>query len=118
MQFFGLFHFLGLAGVLFVLGVFGVLWRKNAIIILMSIELMLTGANLAFVTFSRFMAGHSGYLAMQDLVVQDLSMQGHMFAFMVMVVAACEVAVGLAIIVVIFRNKKTIDIDDMNLLKG
>jgi NADH-quinone oxidoreductase subunit K len=105
----GLFQYLTLAGVLFMLGVIGVLWRKNAIIIFMSVELMLNAANLAFVTFSRFMASHpDGYVAMQ----------GHMFAFMSMVVAACEVAVGLAIIVVIFRNKKTIDVDDMNLLKG
>jgi len=108
MHYFGLFHFLSLAGILFALGVFGVLWRKNSIIILMSIELMLNAANITFVSFFRFMASHSSYHAMQ----------GHMFAFMVMVVAACEVAVGLAIIVVIFKNKKTIDVDDLNLMKG
>ncbi|MHC4662921.1 MAG: NADH-quinone oxidoreductase subunit NuoK [Planctomycetota bacterium] len=105
----GLFQYLVLAGILFLMGMLGVLWRRNAIIVFMSIELMLNAANLVFATFSRFMAGNP------DTYVP---MQGNMFVFMVMVVAACEVAVGLAIIVVIFRNKKSVDVDDMNILKG
>ena len=103
----GMFHFLMLAGILFLMGMLGVMWRKNAIVVFMSIELMLNAANLVFVTFSRFMSNRP-----------EVGMQGHLFAFVVMVVAACEVAVGLAIIVVIFRNKKTIDVDDINILKG
>ena len=107
MQTVGIHHFLGLAGLLFVFGIVGVLSRKNVIIIFMSIELMLNAANLVFVAFSRYMAP----LGLP-------AVKGQLFVFIVMVVAACEVAVGLAIIVVIFRNKKSIDVDDINILKG
>ncbi len=87
---------------MFTLGALGVLIRRNAIIIFMSIELMLNSANLAFVAFAR--------------VHQSLS--GQIFVFFVIAVAAAEVAVGLALIVSIFRSKHNINIDQMNSLKG
>jgi NADH-quinone oxidoreductase subunit K len=80
----------------------GVLFRKNAIIIFMSIELMLNAVNLSLVGFSRYYN----------------SVDGQVFVFLVMTLAAAEVAVGLAIIVSLFRNKQTINIDEMNILRG
>ena len=93
---------IGLSGVLFTLGVIGVLVRRNAIIIFMSVELMLNAANLAFVTFARSF-NH---------------LDGQIFVFFVMVVAAAEVAVGLALIVTIFRSKQSINVDDLHSMKG
>jgi NADH-quinone oxidoreductase subunit K len=90
-----------LAGLMFLTGVMGVILRRNAIVIFMSLELMFNAANLAFVTF----AAHYGVLS------------GQIFVFYVMTVAAAEVAIGLALMVAIFRQKKSIDIDEMNLLK-
>jgi NADH-quinone oxidoreductase subunit K len=94
--------YIALSAVLFTLGVVGVLTRRNAIIVFMSVELMLNSANLAFVAFARQFA--------------DLS--GQVFVFFVMVVAAAEVAVGLALIVTIFRAKKSISVDELAQLKG
>ena len=95
-------YYIGLSAILFTIGALGVLIRRNPIVIFMSIELMLNSANLAFVAFA--------------LSYAELS--GQIFVFFVMTVAAAEVAVGLALIVAIFRTKKNIDIDQMNLLKG
>ena len=97
----GLNYYLILAGVLFAIGTTGVLTRRNILIIFMSIELMLNAANLTFVAFSR-------YLGIMD---------GQIIVFIVMTVAAAEVAVGLAIIVAFWRNKKSINVDDLNLMK-
>lgn len=94
--------YLALSAILFTIGALGVLLRRNAIIIFMSIELMLNAANLSFVALARQMG--------------DLG--GQVFVFFVMTVAAAEVAVGLALIVAIFRSKSSINIDDINLLKG
>ena len=94
-------HFLVLSAVLFGIGMIGVLVRRNALIILMSIELMLNSSNMALVTFARYTG----------------SLNGQVFAFLVMVVAACEVAVGLAIILALFRNKDTVDVDKINIMK-
>jgi NADH-quinone oxidoreductase subunit K len=94
--------YVALSVILFTMGTLGVLLRRNAIIIFMSIELMLNSANLAFVAFAR----HFGNL------------DGQIFVFFVMTVAAAEVAVGLALIVTIFRTKKSINIDELNLMKG
>ena len=91
-----------LSGILFILGALGVLLRRNAIILFMSVELMLNSANLLFVAFAR----HLGDL------------DGQVLVFFVITVAAAEVAVGLALIVAIFRTKKSINIDEINLLKG
>ena len=91
-----------LSAVLFSIGVFGVLFRRNAIIIFMSIELMLNAVNLLFVAFSSFLGDAAGQV----------------FVFFVMVVAAAEVAVGLAILTMIYRNTGSIDIDSLNKLKN
>ncbi len=95
-------YYLSLSGLLFALGVIGVLTRRNAILIFMSVELMLNSANLAFVAFAR----------------QFMDLSGQIFVFFVMTVAAAEVAVGLALIVTIFRSKKNISVDELNQLKG
>ena len=95
-------HYLIVAAILFSLGVMGVLFRRNALIIFMSIELMLNGANLVFVAFAR----HFG------------RMDGHVLAFFIIALAAAEVSVGLAIIVALFRKRATIDINDVSLMKG
>jgi NADH-quinone oxidoreductase subunit K len=99
----GLTHYLTLAAILFTLGIFGIfLNRKNVIVILMSIELMLLAVNINLVAFSAFNA---------DLV-------GQIFAMIVLTVAAAEAAIGLAIVVVYFRNRGTIDVAEIDLLKG
>lgn len=90
-----------LSAVLFLIGVMGVLTRRNALLIFMSIELMLNAANIAFVAFARFLH----------------SMDGQLFVFFVMTVAAAEVAVGLAIIIGIYRRSETVDVDEINLMK-
>ena len=94
--------YIALSATLFTIGVLGVLLRRNAIIIFMSVELMLNAANLAFVAFAR--------------QLNDLN--GQVFVFFVITVAAAEVAVGLALIVAIFRTKQSINIDDLRMLKG
>jgi NADH-quinone oxidoreductase subunit K len=96
------YYYLALSVILFSLGVIGVLVRRNAIVIFMSLELMFNAANLVFVTFASY--------------YQALS--GQIFVFFVMTVAAAEVAVGLALMVAIFRAKKSIDVDQMSNLKG
>lgn len=94
-------HYLALSALLFVIGAVGVLVRRNAIVLFMCIELMLNAANLALVTFARM---HG-------------DLHGQVMAFFVMVVAAAEVVVGLAIIMLIFRTRRSANVDDANLLK-
>ena len=94
-------HYLMLSAVLFLIGVAGVLTRRNAIIVLMCVELMLNAVNLSFLAFAR---------ALGD-------MGGHVFVFVVIAVAAAEAAVGLAILLAVFRNKETLNIDEMNLMR-
>jgi len=99
----GLSHYLSVAAILFAIGIFGIfLNRKNVIIILMSIELMLVAVNINLVAFS---------VELNDLV-------GQVFAMFVLTVAAAEAAIGLAILVVYFRNRGTIAVEDINLMKG
>ena len=99
----GLAHYLTVAAILFTTGVFGIfLNRKNVIVILMSIELMLLAVNINFVAFSA---------SLHDLV-------GQVFAMFVLTVAAAEAAIGLAILVVYFRNRGSIAVEDINLMKG
>lgn len=99
----GLSHYLTLAGILFTLGVFGIfLNRKNVIVILMSIELMLLSVNINFVAFSSFLG--------------DLT--GQVFAMFILTVAAAEAAIGLAILVAFFRNKGSIAVEDISTMKG
>jgi NADH-quinone oxidoreductase subunit K len=99
----GLGHYLVVSSILFVLGVLGIaINRKNVIIMLMSIELILLSVNINFVAFSAFL--------------HDLS--GQVFAMFVLTVAAAEAAIGLAILVIYFRNRGTITVDDINMMKG
>jgi NADH-quinone oxidoreductase subunit K len=94
-------HYMILSALLFFIGVFGVMFRRNLIVIFMSIELMLNAVNLSFVTFARY----------------TQSMDGHVIAFFVMALAAAEAAIGLAILVMIFRNRKTVQADDLRLMR-
>lgn len=94
-------HYMLLSAFLFAIGTFGVLTRKNAIVIFMCIEVMLNSVNLTFIALSR----HVG------------NMDGQIFVFFVMTVAAAEAAVGLALMIAFFRNKESIDTDDFNMLK-
>ncbi len=99
----GLSHYLAVAAILFTIGIFGIfLNRKNVIVILMAIELMLLAVNINFVAFSSFL--------------NDLT--GQIFALLVLTVAAAEAAIGLAILVVYFRNRRTIAVEDINFMKG
>jgi NADH-quinone oxidoreductase subunit K len=93
--------FLIIAAIMFTLGMFGVIFRRNALIMLMSIELMLNAANLTFLAFAR--AQHDA--------------KGHAFAFFIIAVAAAEAAVGLAIVVGIFRNRRSVNVDELTLMK-
>ena len=95
-------HVITISMILFTIGVFGVLFRRNAFTIFMSIELMLNAVNLALVGFSRYYQ----------------SVDGQVFVFLVMTLAAAEVAVGLAIIVALYRNRQTVNIDEINLMKN
>lgn len=94
-------HYLVLSAVLFVIGVLGVLLRRNAIVVFMSVEIMLNAVNISLI-------GFDNYLNRSD---------GQIFSFMVMCVAAAEVSVGLAIIIALFRNKPTVNLDEVNLMK-
>ncbi len=94
-------YFLGLSAILFVIGVAGVLTRRNAIVVFMCIELMLNAVNITLIAFSASLG----------------SVTGQALVFFVMAVAAAEAAVGLAIVISLFRNKQTVNIDDINVLK-
>lgn len=94
--------YIGLSVVMFCIGILGVVLRRNAIIIFMSLELMFNAANLAFIAFARHYQ----------------TLNGQLFVFFVMTVAAAEVAVGLALMMAIFRSKRSIDVDQMNSMKG
>jgi NADH-quinone oxidoreductase subunit K len=94
-------HFMVLSAVLFFIGVFGVLYRRNLIVMFMSIELMLNSVNLSFVTFARY----------------TQTMDGHVVAFFLMALAAAEAAIGLAILVMIFRNRSTVQADDLSFMR-
>jgi NADH-quinone oxidoreductase subunit K len=95
-------YYIILSAVLFTIGTLGVLIRRNAIVVFMAVELMLNSANLAFVAFAN----------------QYQLMSGQVFVFFVITVAAAEVAVGLALIVAIFRNKQSVNVDQLSMLKG
>jgi|SRR5688572_11385534 NADH-quinone oxidoreductase subunit K len=94
-------HYLALSALLFTIGAAGVLFRRNAIIIFMCVELMLNAVNLTLIAFSQFLGNQNGQI----------------LVFFVMTVAAAEAAVGLAIVIAMFRNKEVIEVDNMNLLK-
>ncbi len=98
----GLNHFVVLSALLFAIGFFGVLLRKNTLVIYMCLELMLVAATLALVAFSRF----------------NGTLDGNVFVFFILTVAAAEVAVGLAIIVALFRRRQTVQVEELNALKN
>ena len=99
----GLEHYLILSAILFSIGLYGVFAKRNAVVILMSIEIMLNAVNIAMVAFSRY--------------IVPLALTGQVFAIFIMVVAAAEVAVGLAIIIAIYRSRETVDATEINLMK-
>ncbi len=96
-------QFLLLGAVLFCIGVYGVLARRNGVLVLMSIELMLNAVNINLVAFSS--------------MLQEAGLSGQVFALFVIAVAAAEVGIGLAIVILIYRNRETINVDEVNLLK-
>ena len=108
-------NFLMLSFLLFVVGVAGVLSRRNIIIIFMSIELILNAVNLNMIAFSRYLAINQKALADAKLIVEPLT--GPVFTIFIIVVAAAEAAVGLGIVIAMFRNSETIAIDEIDLLK-
>jgi NADH-quinone oxidoreductase subunit K len=95
------YHYMSVSAILFAMGTYGVLTRRNAIVIFMCIELMLNSVNLTFIALSSHLQ----------------SMDGQIFVFFVMTVAAAEAAVGLALMIAFYRNRDSIDVDDMNMLK-
>lgn len=99
----GLTHFLVLSAILFSLGIFGLATRKNAIMVLMSLELIMNSANINFVAFSRY---------------GGVQIEGQVFALFVMILAAAEVAIALAIVLNIYQNFKHVNVDEINKLKG
>lgn len=94
-------HYLIFSAILFSIGVLGVLIRRNAIVVFMCVEIMLNAVNVSLIAFDRYMNQHDGQI----------------FSFMVMCVAAAEVSVGLAIVIALFRNKATVNLDEINLMK-
>ena len=94
-------HYIGLSAILFTIGVMGVLIRRNALMILLALEIILNAVNLSFVAFSRYTG----------------NLDGQIFVFFIMTVAAAEVAVGLAILIALFRNKRSVDTNSIKMLK-
>lgn len=107
--------YLGLGLLLFSIGAVGVIIRRNPIVIFMCIELMLNAVNLTFLAFAKYMPSK---LPMGNMPLAEATMSGQVMVIFVMAVAAAEVAVGLGIIMAIFRLRQDIDIDEMNLLRG
>ena len=99
-------HYLILSGILFSIGLFGALSKHNAVGVLMCIEIMLNAVNIAVVAFSRYLA--------PDVVL----LTGHVFALFIMVVAAAEAAVGLAIVIALYKNRETVDLEKADSMKG
>lgn len=94
-------HYLILSGILFSIGTMGVLVRRNAIVIFMCVEMMLNAVNLTFIAFSKYLG----------------NIDGQIFVFFVMTVAAAEAAVGLALMIAFYKNRESIDVEDLNLMK-
>ena len=102
----GLEHYLILSGILFCIGLYGALAKSNAVVVLMCIEIMLNAVNIAMIAFSRYLA--------PDVVV----LTGHVFAIFIMTVAAAEAAVGLAIIITIYRSRQSVDVEQVDSMQG
>ncbi|MDX9754748.1 MAG: NADH-quinone oxidoreductase subunit NuoK [bacterium] len=108
-------HYLILSAVLFSLGTLGVLLRRNMLIVLMSVELMLNAATLAVVAFARYPLYGAGMMTKEDLVTAG---NGMVFVFLVLTVSAAEVGVGLAILINLYRQRATVSLDEAKLLQG
>ena len=106
----GLYHYLILGAVLFCIGMYGALARRNAVTVLMAIELMLNGLNVTFVAFNRYLAPPAG--------VSASPFAGQLFALFIVTVAAAEAALGLAIIIAVYRLRRTVQVDQIDLLRG
>jgi|SRR5438067_1029557 len=104
----GLYHFLVLGTLLFCIGLYGALSRRNAIGVLLSIELMFNGVNVLMVSFSRFIEAAS----------RDFELAGQLFAIFIITVAAAEAAIGLAIVLAVYRLRRTVAVDELDLMKG
>jgi len=102
----GLEHYLVLSSILFCIGIYGALAKRNAVVILMCIEIMLNAVNISLVAFSKYLV--------EDVVL----LHGHVFVIFVLVVAAAEATVGLAIIMAIYRSRRSVDPDEIDLMKG
>jgi len=111
----GLNHYLLLSAVLFSLGVLGVLLRRNVLIVLMSVEMMLNAANIAIVAFSRYPLFNEGTLSAEEF---SMAGNGMVFVFLALTVSAAEVGVGLAIVIHLFRQRATANLEEANLLEG
>lgn len=108
-------NFLLLAAALFCIGVFGVIARKNAVMVLMSIELILNSVNINLIAFSLM---HQNQLGLADNLDPGLIAEGQVFALFVIAVAAAEVGVGLAMVMMIYRNRRTISLSELSEMKG
>ena len=108
-------HYLILSAILFTLGVLGVVLRRNALILLMSVELMLNAANLAVVAFTRFPIYATQTLTETDVITAG---NGMVFVFLILTVSAAEVGVGLAIVIHLFRQRNTVNIEDAHIMQG
>ncbi len=102
----GLEHYLVLSAILFCIGLYGAVVKRNTVVVLMCIEIMLNAVNITLVAFSRY------------LVPESVVLEGQIFVIFVMVVAAAEAAVGLALIVSVYRNRRTVDASEIDLMKG
>ena len=102
----GIEHYLILSAVLFCIGLYGALAKRNAVVVLMCIEIMLNAVNIAIIAFSRY------------LVPDVVLLTGHVFAIFIMTVAAAEAAVGLAIIIAIYRSRQSVDVEQVDTMKG
>ena len=102
----GLEHYLVLASILFCIGIYGALAKRNAVVILMCVEIMLNAVNIALVAFSKYLA--------TDVIL----ISGHVFVIFILVVAAAEATVGLAIIMAIYRSRRSVDPDQIDVMKG
>ena len=113
----GVERFLLLSAVLFVIGLYGALSRRNIIAVLMSIEIMFNAVNLAFVAFSRYITPAALRTAGAETASTDSVLAGQTFAIFVIAVAAAEVALGLALVIAFFRHRDTVDVSEMRLLR-
>jgi NADH:ubiquinone oxidoreductase subunit K len=110
-------HYLILSGAVFALGIYGVLTRRNLVVIFMSIEIMFNGINIALVAISNFINPASLRVHQTGISMPDIALSGHIFALFVITVAAAEIALGLGIVMMIYRRRQSVDATDLVSLK-